>query len=206
MNPKPTRREVLGHAARGAGLLGLGGAASSLTVIASSEGAWYIDTAKCVNSRLGATGVDVCDQCAVSCVLELSAIRAVNEYDKCGRCYICPAYYDVTSEVDEEGLPSGKLCPRDAIERKAIGEVDPDDPANNFYEYIIDEVKCNGCGECVMGCKEPAGLGSICLEVRHDLGLDCNRCTISAVCPDKAYVHDVLPGPERLRGAQAGVE
>jgi ferredoxin len=113
-------------------------------------------------------------------------VRAVNDSSKCGRCYICPAYYNVKSAIDEEGLPSEKLCPRDAIERTPIGWVDPDDPANNFYDYLIDEEKCDGCGKCVMGCKEPAGLGSIRLMVRYDLCVDCNRCAISTACPKDA--------------------
>lgn len=187
MNEKPTRREVLGHAVRGATVVGLGGVGLYLARRAGAEGAWRIDCEKCVNSRLGALGVEVCDKCATSCVLALSAVRAVNEYAKCGRCYICPAYFDIKSAVNEEGLPSQKLCPRDAIERKPIGWIDPDDPANNFYEYVIDETRCNGCGECVMACKEPAGLSSIRLEVRHDLCLDCNRCSIAIACPDEAY-------------------
>jgi NAD-dependent dihydropyrimidine dehydrogenase PreA subunit len=41
-----------------------------------------------------------------------------------------------------------------------------------------------------MGCKEPAGLGSIKLEVRHDVCLDCNRCSIAIACPDEAYFQD----------------
>ncbi len=186
MSEELTRRDVLGHAARGTGLLVLGGAAVYLTNKAGAEGVWQIDPTKCVNIRLGATGVEVCEQCATTCVLPLSAVRAVNEYSKCGRCCICPAYFDVTSEVDSDGLPSGKLCPRDAIQREPIGEVDPDDPLNNFYEYIIDKTLCNGCGNCVMACKEPAGLSSIRLEVRHDLCLDCNRCAIAQTCPDDA--------------------
>ena len=192
MSDKLTRREVLGHAARGGALLGLGGLAAYLARGSNAEGAWRIDCDKCVNSRLGAVGVEVCDQCAVSCVLPLSAVRAVNDYAKCGRCYICPAYFDVKSAISAEGLPSQKLCPRDAIQREPIGDIDPDDPANNYYEYLIDEKLCNGCGKCVMDCKEPAGLSSIRLEVRHNLCVDCNRCSIAVVCPDDAYEHTTV--------------
>ena len=187
MKQKPTRREVLGHAVRGATAVGLGGLGLYLARKADAEGVWVIDCEKCVNSRLGVVDVDFCDKCATTCVLALSAVRAVNDYARCGRCYICPAYFDIKSAVDAKGLPSQKLCPRDAIERKPIGYIDPDDPANNFYEYIIDETRCNGCGKCVLACKEPAGLSSIRLEVRHDLCLDCNRCAIAIACPDDAY-------------------
>jgi electron transport complex protein RnfB len=193
VSKKHTRREVLGHAARGAVLVGLGGAAGLLSFKASKAHAWEIDIAKCVNSKLGALGVEVCELCATDCVLALSAVRAVNEFSKCGRCYICPAYFKITSAVGPDGLPSEKVCPRDAIKREPIGWIDPDDPANNFYEYTIDETKCTGCGRCVMECKEPAGLSSIVLEVRHNACLDCNRCTIATVCPEDAY--DRLPSP-----------
>ena len=60
---------------------------------------------------------------------------------------ICPAYFNITSAVDEKGLPSEKLCPRDAIARKPIGKQDPEDPSNNFYEYVIDEEECDGDAE-----------------------------------------------------------
>jgi ferredoxin len=130
-------------------------------------------------------------------VVALSAVRAVNEYAKCGRCNICPAYFNITSAVDERGLPSEKLCPRDAITRKPIGKADPDDPANNFYEYIIDEEKCDGCGKCVMKCKEPLGLGSIVLRIRYDRCVNCNRCAISRSCPKDAFVQ--LPVEQALR-------
>lgn len=190
MSEQPTRRDVLKTAARGTGVLVLGGAAIYLTKKAGAEGVWQVDPRKCVNIRLGATGVDVCEVCSQSCVRPLSAVRAVNEFSECGRCCICPAYFDVTSDTGPDGLPSLKLCPRDAIERKAIGDVDPYDPLNNFYEYTIDENKCNGCGRCVMGCKEPAGLGSIRLEVKNELCLDCNRCAIAQDCPDEALVRE----------------
>ena len=187
MKKKHTRREVLGHAVRGATAVGLGGLGLYLTQKAGAEGVWVIDWEKCVNSRLGAVDVTVCELCATECVLGLSAVRAVNDYAKCGRCYICPGYYDIKSAVDAEGLPAQKLCPRDALKREPIGEIDPYDPANNFYEYTVDETLCNGCGKCVLGCKEPAGLGSIRLEVRYNLCLDCNRCSIAIACPDEAY-------------------
>ena len=182
-----TRREVLGHAARGAAFVGLGGVAVYLVRKANAEGCWQLDLEKCINSKLGVVNVPVCDKCATECVLALSAVRAVNEHEKCGRCYICPAYFDIKSAVGPDGLPSAKLCPRDAIVRTPIGEVDPKDPANNYYEYVIDEKKCNGCGKCVMGCKEPAGLSSIRLEVRHNLCVECNRCSIAQACPVQAY-------------------
>ena len=146
--PKYTRREVLGHAARGTALLGLSGASGLLWLKANRADAWEIDVSKCLDSRLGAVGVEVCELCASECVLALSAVRAVNEFSKCGRCYVCPAYYKITSAVGPDGLPTEKVCPRDAIKREAIGWIDPDDPANNFYEYIIDEEKCNGCARC----------------------------------------------------------
>jgi electron transport complex protein RnfB len=182
-----TRREMLTTTARGAALVGLAGTAGLLALKANKTYAWAIAPDKCVNSKLGELGVEICELCATDCVLTLSAVRAVNTFSECGRCYICPAYYKITSAVGPDGLPTEKVCPRDAIKREAIGWIDPDDPANNFYEYTIDEKLCNGCGRCVMECKEPAGLGSIVLEVRHNVCLDCNRCSIATACPEDAY-------------------
>ena len=53
-----TRREVLGHAARGAALLGLGGVTGLLCLKAQKTHAWMIDPGKCINSKLGAVGVE----------------------------------------------------------------------------------------------------------------------------------------------------
>jgi len=182
-----SRRELLGHAARGAALAGLGGLTGLLWLKANAAYAWSIDAARCIDSRLGAVGIRVCERCSTECVLALSAVRAVNHFKKCGRCHVCPAYFKITSAVGPDGLPSEKVCPRDAIKRTPIGLVDESDPANNFYEYEIDEKLCNGCGRCVLECKEPAGLGSIVLEVRHDACLACNRCAIAEACPEDAF-------------------
>lgn len=186
MSDDVTRRDLLQRLVRGTVLTGMGGAALFLVKKANGEIVWQVNASKCVNSRLGEVGVEACNLCTTECVVSLSAVRAVNEYSKCGRCNICPAYFDITSAVTEQGLPSQKLCPRDAITRKPIGKVDPEDPANNFYEYIIDEAKCDGCGKCVMKCKEPLGLGSITLKIRYNNCLDCNRCAISIACPKNA--------------------
>ncbi len=187
MSDSVSRRDLIKNAARGAAVIGLAGGAAYLGVRSSRSQVWQLDPGKCLNSRHGALGVPACDLCRTECVVHLSAVRAVNDCADCGRCYICPAYYNVTSAVGPDGLPSEKLCPRDAIRRTPIGWVDPADPANNFYEYQIDEALCDGCGKCVMACKEPAGLGSIRLAVRHDLCVNCNRCTIAIACPDEAY-------------------
>jgi electron transport complex protein RnfB len=186
MSGELSRRTWIGRLAQGAAVGGIGGVTLFLTRKAEGQVVWQIEPGKCVNSRVGEVGVKVCDLCVKECVVTQSAVRAVNDFAKCGRCYICPAYFNVKSAVNKEGVPSEKLCPRDAILRKPIGEVDPNDQANNFYEYVIDEKKCDGCGKCVMACKEPAGLGSITLRVRHDLCVNCNSCAISSACPKDA--------------------
>lgn len=198
MSTPVTRRKALSHAARGAALTGIGITAGFLAHKAEGQVVWQVDSSKCLNSRLGEVNVKVCDLCVKECVVTQSAVRAVNDFSKCGRCYVCPSYFNVKSAVGRDGLPSEKLCPRDAIARKPIGEVDPNDPANNFYEYVIDEVKCDGCGKCVMACKEPAGLGSITLKVRHDLCVNCNSCAISTACPKDAITQ--LPTPQAVLG------
>jgi electron transport complex protein RnfB len=186
MSDEVSRRELLKKAVQGTILLGMGGAAAFLVKKANGEVVWQVNPSRCLNSCLGEVGVEACNRCTNECVVSLSAVRAVNEHSKCGRCSICPAYFDITSAVNEQGLPSQKLCPRDAMTRKPIGKMDPEDPANNYYEYIIDEEKCDGCGRCVMKCKEPLGLGAITLKVRYNKCLDCNQCAISIACPQDA--------------------
>ncbi len=188
-----TRRDAIQKVVRGTVLIGLGSTAGFLINKADGQVVWQVDTSRCVNSRLGEAGAEVCSLCTTECVVSQSAVRAVNNFKECGRCYICPAYFNIKSAVDEHGLPSEKLCPRDAIRRTPIGLVDPEDPANNFYEYVIEEEKCDGCGLCVKGCREPLGLGSIVLKVRYNICVDCNRCAISTACPKDALVRQRVP-------------
>jgi electron transport complex protein RnfB len=201
MSEDLTRRDLFAKVARGTVLATLAGGAGFLVKKANGQVVWQVNAARCINSRLGEVGVEACNLCTTECVVALSAVRAVNEYSKCGRCNICPAYFNITSAVNEQGQPSEKLCPRDAIARKPIGKVDPEDPANNFYEYIIDEEKCDGCGKCVIKCKEPLGLGSITLRIRYDRCVNCNECAILRACPKNALVQ--LPIGEALQPAEA---
>ena len=46
-----TRREMLGHAARGAALIGMGSVTAFLTVKARATDAWAIDTTKCIDRK-----------------------------------------------------------------------------------------------------------------------------------------------------------
>ncbi len=184
MSGSKTRRQFIDRSFRILGFAGIGGAAGLLTRRAAGNAVFQVDPAKCT----------ACDLCRTSCVLSLSAVKAVNDFDKCGYCMLCPAYYDVTSQPDEKGIPAGRVCPQDALKRRVVGKVDLDDPNNNYYEYLIDETRCDGCGKCVKACKPPAGNGSLRLEIRYARCVECNECAILIACPDRAIVRVPTPG------------
>ncbi len=184
MNRRSTRRQFLDRSLRVVGLVGLGGAALHLSRNAAQDTVFQVDPSKCT----------ACDLCRTSCVLNHSAVKAVNDFKKCGYCMLCPAYFDTQSDPDRKGMPTGLVCPQDAIIRRIVGEVDEDDPNNNYYEYTIDEEKCDGCGKCVLACKPPAGNGSLRLEVRYDRCVECNTCSIQLACPDDAIIRIPTPG------------
>lgn len=185
MSARNTRREFIDRSCRAIGLTALGGAAATLVARrATAQAVFQVDPARCA----------ACDLCRTSCVLSLSAVKAVNDFVKCGYCQLCPAYMDVTSQPDEKGIPSGRVCPQDAIKRRVVGREDPDDPNNNYYEYTIDEARCTGCGRCVKACRPPAGNGSLRLEIRYDRCVTCNECSILVACPEAAIVRVPAPG------------
>ena len=185
MSETTTRRQFIDRTCRVIGLTALGGAAGLLAARrASAHAVFQVDPLKCT----------ACDLCRTSCVLSFSAVKAVNEFSKCGYCRLCPAYMDVTSQPDEKGIPSGKVCPQDALKRRVVGREDPDDPNNNYYEYSVDEARCTGCGKCVKACKPPMGNGSLRLEIRYDRCVGCNECGILIACPSTAIVRVHTPG------------
>jgi Na+-translocating ferredoxin:NAD+ oxidoreductase subunit B len=184
MIEKSNRRQFIDRSLRIVGIAGLGGAAALLARRASSNTVFQVDPSRCV----------ACDLCRTSCVLSHSAVKAVNEFTKCGYCQLCPAYYDVASQPDEMGLPTGKTCPRDALKRRIVGDVDVEDANNNYYEYTIDESLCDGCGKCVKACKPPAGNGSLHLEVRYTNCYECDACAIQRACPESAIIRIPTPG------------
>jgi len=188
MSEQPTtRREFLGLTARVAGVATIGAVAAGLTLRADADKVWTVRVKTCDGCLELNRDPDGLSRCATECVLKKSAVKAVNNFDECGYCRTCPGYHDVNSPKDAEGLPAGRVCPYDAITRTPVGVIDPNDPLNQFAEYTIDETKCTGCGKCVIGCEPPMGLGSIKLEVRHNLCVDCNQCAIAVACPVDAF-------------------
>ncbi|NQU75720.1 MAG: 4Fe-4S binding protein [Planctomycetes bacterium] len=183
---KRTRRDFLKACARGAGVVAVGGVAAGLTLRADADKVWQLDPDVCTVCK-DSTNSAGWGRCATECVLKNSAVKAVNNFDSCGYCFICPAYFDITSRQLDDGTFEGLICPQDAINRRLVGEADEYDPNNNFFEYTIDESKCTGCGLCVQHCKPPGGNGSLRLQVRHNLCEDCNQCTIATACPPTAF-------------------
>ena len=175
-----SRREFMRNGARGAGVLALGGALGFFSSrIARGDTVWQIDPYKCVQ----------CGKCATNCVLDTSAVKCVHAFAMCGYCEICTGFVEPNAE-NPAGGPENELCPVGAIERSFV-----EDP---FYQYVIDEELCTGCGKCVKGCNA-FGNGSLFLQIRHDRCLDCNQCSIAEACPSQAVVRVPADRPYLLK-------
>lgn len=178
---KTTRRNFLRDGLRTAGLAALAGGAGALIAGGSRRGEtlWQIDPHKCTQ----------CGNCATYCVLTPSAVKCVHAYAMCGYCDLCTGYFHADAPDLNTGAEN-QLCPTGAIRRSFV-----EDP---YYQYIIDETLCIGCGKCVKGC-EAFGNASLFLQVRHDRCVNCNQCAIAVACPADAFVRVPADKPYLLK-------
>ena len=152
----------------------------SLRKACADDMVWQIDPHLCVQ----------CGRCATHCVLSPSAVKCVHAYDVCGYCELCGGYHQPNA-VATDTAAENQLCPTGAIKRTFI-----EDP---YYEYTIIEEYCIGCAKCVKGC-DSFGNGSLFLQVRHNLCVNCNECAIARVCPSGAFKRVPADKPYLLKG------
>lgn len=141
---------------------------------------WQIDPFLC----------NQCGRCATDCVKSDSAVKCVHAYDLCGYCDLCGGYLKPGAARETGG--ESQLCPTSAITRSFI--------ENPYFEYVIDEDLCIGCAKCVKGCSS-FGNGSLHLQIRHNLCLNCNQCSIARVCPTKAISRVPASEPYKIKGS-----
>jgi Na+-translocating ferredoxin:NAD+ oxidoreductase subunit B len=175
------RRQFIKKGLGTAAGVGLTGVAGVLSLNASAEEyVWQLDPNKCVQ----------CEKCSTNCVLPESAVKCVHSYSMCGYCDLCSGYLQPGAKSRDTGAES-QLCPTGAIKRTFI-----EDP---YFEYVIDEELCIGCGKCVKGCGA-FGNGSLYLQVKHDRCINCNECSIARVCSSQAFTRVPANRPYILRG------
>ena len=146
------------------------------------DSVWQIDPDICVQ----------CERCAENCILPQSAVKCVHSYSMCGYCDLCGGYLEPGAK-SRNTAAENQLCPTGAIKRTFI-----EDP---YFEYTIDEKLCIGCGKCVKGCGS-FGNGSLYLQVRHDVCVNCNECAIARSCPSQAFRRVPASTPYLLRGEE----
>jgi electron transport complex protein RnfB len=129
---------------------------------------WQIDPFKCTQ----------CGQCKTNCVLTPSASKCVHAFQMCGYCDLCGGYLRQGVKTISTGAEN-QLCPTGAINRKFVEEP--------YFEYTINEDLCDGCAKCVKGCAD-FGNGSLYMQIRHNLCVNCNDCSIARTCPSDAVV------------------
>jgi len=178
MKTNSSRRSLLKSFCRygvTAGLLGSVGLLAVKEKIGCSALVWQIDPKKCIG----------CGVCAYRCNKMVSAVKCFHNFAMCGYCDLCTGFFDPQPLARNEGAEN-QLCPVDAFSRR---EVEPP-----FFEYIVDQDRCVGCGKCVDGCFT-LGNGSLFLQISQKECLQCNQCRIALHCPTKAI--------ERISAEQA---
>lgn len=166
----PIRRkeflQMCGSVIAGGAVLAAGAKLAPKTKVKQSDVFWQIDPARCTQ----------CGRCETDCVLPVSAVKCIHANRVCGYCDLCGGYY--RSNVKELNTAAeNMMCPTGAIERKFI-----EDP---YFEYTINEDLCTGCGKCVKGCTS-FGNGSLYLQIKQDICVNCNECQIAQVCVSDA--------------------
>ncbi len=162
MNNKSGRREFMRAAAAAA----LGGGVWMAATPSADAAVWQIDPRKCTQ----------CGRCATHCVLNPSAVKCVHATRICGYCDLCSGYLQPASPALDTGAEN-ELCPTAAITRSFVEEP--------YFAYSIIEELCIGCGKCVKGCGQ-FGNGSLYLQIKRDLCVNCNECAIARDCPSNA--------------------
>ncbi len=152
---------------RGAAAVGFTGAAYAAVGEKTEEFVWQLDPNKCTQ----------CGRCATHCVLNPSAVKCLNQFNICGYCDLCFGYLQPGSRGRDTGAEN-QLCPTAAIKRTYI-----EDP---YYEYLIEEDDCIGCAKCVNACLV-FGNASFYLQIRQDICIQCNECSIAKACPSDAF-------------------
>jgi Na+-translocating ferredoxin:NAD+ oxidoreductase subunit B len=166
-NKYQTRRDFVKNAGRVAIILPL----VTIPVLLArktkvSEYVWQIDPYKCTQ----------CGQCKTNCVLTPSAAKCVHAYEMCGYCDLCGGYLRQGVKTISTGAEN-QMCPTGAITRKFVEEP--------YFEYTINEALCDGCAKCVKGCGD-FGNGSLYMQIKHDICVNCNDCSIARSCPSNA--------------------
>ncbi|RKD89966.1 4Fe-4S dicluster domain-containing protein [Mangrovibacterium diazotrophicum] len=180
-NKRTSRREFIQKSMRiglGVGLTAVGGLAAFR--VHAEDSVWQLDPFKCV----------ACGRCADYCVMTPSAVKCVHAFDLCGYCDLCGGYLKPNSNARSTAAEN-QLCPTSAIRRKFVEEP--------YFEYEIEEDLCIGCGVCVKGCTA-FGNGSLHLQVRHNLCVNCNECSIARVCPADAFQRVPASSPYLIKG------
>ena len=134
--------------------------------VTASGNVWQIDPHKCTQ----------CGQCKTKCVLTPSAVKCTHNFRMCGYCDLCGGYLRQGTKTISTAAEN-QLCPTAAITRTFVEEP--------YFQYTIEEDLCDGCGKCVLGCKD-FGNGSLYLQINQDLCVNCNECSIARNCPSDA--------------------